>query len=67
MPDFNRDIAAAMPASRPLPAGRLLAAIAGWWRDRQAVADLAEADPAMLRDLGLTRSQLPGAVRYGRH
>ncbi len=49
---------------------RLLAqagvAIAGYWRDRQRVRWLANADDAVLRDLGIARSDIARLVRMGR-
>ena len=41
-------------------------AIAGYWRDRQGVRWLANADDAVLRDLGIVRSDIPRLVRMGR-
>lgn len=40
--------------------------IAATWRDRQSVRWLANADDAVLRDLGITRSDIPRLVRMGR-
>ena len=73
----GRDLAPATPSS--LETGlyhaaaavlRLLAeagvAIAGTWRDRQGVRWLANADDAVLRDLGIVRSDIPRLVRTGR-
>ena len=49
---------------------RLLAqagqAIADYWRDRQRVRWLANADDAVLRDLGIARSDIARLVRMGR-
>jgi uncharacterized protein YjiS (DUF1127 family) len=43
------------------------AAIADHWHDRQRVRWLANADDAVLRDLGIARSDIPRLVRHGRH
>jgi uncharacterized protein YjiS (DUF1127 family) len=40
--------------------------IADYWRDRQKVRWLANADDAVLRDLGIARSDIPRLVRTGR-
>ncbi len=40
---------------------------AQYWRDRQKVHWLANADDAILRDLGIARSDIPRLVRNGRH
>ncbi len=49
---------------------RLLAraggAIADYWRDRQRVRWLTQADDAVLRDLGIARSDIARLVRMGR-
>lgn len=42
------------------------AAMADTWRDRQSVRWLADADEAVLRDLGIVRSDIPRLVRTGR-
>ena len=41
-------------------------AIAHWWSDRRSVHRLADADEAVLRDLGIVRSDIPRLVRTGR-
>ncbi len=41
-------------------------AIARWWSDRRNVRWLANADDAVLRDLGIARSDIPRLVRMGR-
>ena len=41
-------------------------AVAGWWHDRQTVRWLADADDAVLRDLGITRGDVARLVRMGR-
>ena len=56
-------------APRPWPsrlAGRLAAAIRRWWQVRRDTADLMAADPALLRDLGITPSHVEDLVRFGR-
>jgi uncharacterized protein YjiS (DUF1127 family) len=40
--------------------------VARWWRNRQAIHTLSEADPSILRDLGITHSDVERIVRYGR-
>ncbi len=42
------------------------AAMAGYWRGRQSVRWLVDADEAVLRDLGIARSDIPRLVRMGR-
>jgi hypothetical protein len=42
------------------------AAMAGYWRGRQSVGWLVNADEAVLRDLGIARSDIPRLVRTGR-
>ena len=43
------------------------AAIADTWRNRQRVRWLVNADDAVLRDLGIARSDIPRLVHMGRH
>lgn len=49
---------------------RVLAAaarpVARWWRNRQAMALLGGAEDAMLRDIGIGRSEIEDVVRHGR-
>ncbi len=45
---------------------RLGLAIARHWRDQQDIHWLADADDAVLRDLGIARSDIPRLVRTGR-
>ncbi len=54
---------------RSLPARflrRMGAAIGRWWRNRQAIQTLTEADTAILRDLGISRSDVERVVHRGR-
>ena len=44
----------------------MTAAVAQWWETRKAMAMLGKADGAVLKDLGITRSGIEGAVRRGR-
>ena len=57
-------------AFRPPAIDRLLftaaTAIAAYWRERQSVRWLADADDAVLRDLGIARSDIPRLVKTGR-
>lgn len=55
---------AAATASRLAAEIRL--ALAAAWRDRQSVRWLTQADDAVLRDLGIVRSDIPRLVRNGR-
>ncbi len=55
---------AAATVLRLLPAAG--AVVVGYWRDRQSVRWLAEADDAVLRDLGIARGDIPRLVRDGR-
>ncbi len=41
-------------------------AIADYWHERRSVRRLADADEAVLRDLGIARSDIPRLVRKGR-
>lgn len=64
-------IARPLLASEPGVALRLLGAcrraIAGYFDRREALARLVESDDALLRDIGLTRSQIEPAVRGRRN
>jgi len=42
------------------------APVARWWRNRQAIAMLGEADDFMLKDLGIGRGEIEDVVRNGR-
>jgi len=44
---------------------RLLAAYFAWRIEREVIAQLAAMSDRELKDIGLTRSQIPGAVRSG--
>jgi uncharacterized protein YjiS (DUF1127 family) len=44
---------------------RAMAALRRHVRERQAIRTLAEFDQRMLRDIGLSRSEIPDAVRLG--
>lgn len=46
--------------------GNLGTAAAGFWSDRRKVRWLTQADDAVLRDLGIARSDIPRLVRTGR-
>ncbi len=46
--------------------GTIGTAAAGFWHDRPKVRWLTEADDAVLRDLGIARSDIPRLVRTGR-
>ena len=45
----------------------LLVAFGKFQERRRSLAKLRELDERMLKDIGLTRSQLENAVTYGRH
>ncbi len=47
--------------------GHASASAIGFWHDRRTVRWLADADDAVLRDLGIARSDIPRLVRHGRH
>ena len=47
-------------------ASGLTAAIMRRWEARRAIAMLARADAAVLRDLGISRDGIENAVRHGR-
>ena len=55
-------------SSRALRGGflRVTGAVAQRWETRKAMAMLGKADGAMLKDLGITRSGIEGAIRHGR-
>jgi uncharacterized protein YjiS (DUF1127 family) len=44
-----------------------MAAVSGWWRRRRAMRRLSALDDYILRDMGLTRGSIDGAVRRGRN
>ena len=46
--------------------GEIGSATASFWHRRQSVRWLSEADDAVLRDLGIARSDIPRLVRTGR-
>ena len=47
-------------------AGDISTAAAGFWSERPKVRWLSQADDAVLRDLGIVRSDIPRLVRLGR-
>ena len=70
-PRSPRELVAAIletagPASLLGALARPVAAVARELRIHRAVRDLAAMDERMLKDIGLTRAEIRGAVRFGR-
>ena len=67
----------AQPAQRPLVVSfqdsrlasflaTVFRRIAAWRAEREAIRRLSNFSDAMLKDMGVARSEIPDAVRYGR-
>jgi len=64
--DANRSWEDIMTKTALALASGLTAAIMRRWEARRAIAMLARADAAVLRDLGISRGGIENAVRHGR-